>query len=34
VFTVQQITNAERKTEADGGQVVHDELRGKQQLNE
>jgi len=29
-FTVKQITNTERKTEADGGQVVHEEL----QMNE
>jgi len=34
VFTVKQITSTERKTEADGGQVVHEELRGMQQMNE
>jgi len=34
VFTVKQITNTERKTEDDGGQVVHEELRGMQQMNE
>jgi len=34
VFTVKQITHTERKTEADGGQVMHEELRGMQQMNE
>ena len=33
-FTVKQITNTEQKTEADGGEVVHEELRGMQQMNE
>ena len=34
VFTVKQMTNTERKTEHDGGQSVHEELRGMQQMNE
>ena len=34
VFTVKQITNTERKTKDDDGQVVHEELRGMQQMNE
>jgi len=33
VFTVKEITNTERKTEDDGGQIVHEELRGMQQMN-
>ena len=34
MFTVKQIRDTERKTEADGGPVVHEELRGMQQMNE